>query len=1119
MNTTIDRPNRDALNKALDIYRDAMRPFIIRTLKRVRGQQVEDAIRRILNDRQAEQFSQNLNKNGHNAEASIDIGDFPHLINRKWKEVFQQPFRDERGVQSALWLIKEARDKAAHPSPQDIDTEFARTHLFHIADVLGKINAPEQKQAVEAIRDQLASPTSQPDTPSPAPAKSQPKTPSSRLAPWRTVIRPNPDVALGNFQEAEFAADLQQVHDGRADATQYCNPVSFFNHTYITPGIRTLLVNTLKRLSGNGGDPVIQTKTGFGGGKTHSLIALYHLVNSTDALTNPSGNSQSEQTHNEIHNIIEEAGLEPSTGVQAHISVLDGTFLSPTDAAKTPNGDPLNTLWGVMAYQLGRQDAYDLVGQAARQGTAPGGAQLDQLFAHVGPCVILIDELVAYIRNAGSAQDSILTFVQALTQAVRRNSNTALVVTLPESNVEAGSEAGMAALNRLEHLLGRIEAVWEPLETNEAFEVVRRRLFGNDIDEAARDRTCEAFAAMYSRARNEYPREVGEQHYLERLRACYPIHPEIFDRLYLDWSSITQFQRTRGVLRMMANCVSRLFLDNDPSPLIMPANLTLSDTALANEFVRLLGSQWGPVLSEIDSNNSKTDNIDRTSQRFGEVGGAARRIARTIFLGSSGSGAVKGIDDRQIRLGVVQPKHGVSVYNDALSKISGGLYYLYSSEGRYYFHAEENLNKVATDRAAALSGRAINDHIVAQLQEAVGRRSDVIVCPANSGDVPDADAVRLVLLLPDMSLPSRASEKDDAELEVQQILQYCGDNPRVRRNTLLFLAARKDEVRDLNNRVKTFLAWHSIVNGERRIENLSGDRLKQAQSSLSTVETEVRSALVRAYRWAIAPVQDDPQQAEYRLVVSQIDATDGEIINNAFDKFIGDEALVENISPSALATMLKQYVWNNPNHRDHISIDILWDIMTRYMYMHRLRSRKVLQHCIDQGVPDGAFGYAESYADDQYKGMRFREPINGSASTASERSTTLLVNPEMAALVKEEGATPERQSAQGLPPDDMPTEQSSAAADESAPHSPTRIVASKIAADDVSLDDFNLLREEIIRTLRDGGGTVTVTITIAADNTDSFSASTVRAVCENGHQLGVSVQTGDQAVAAHHHTT
>ncbi len=1111
MHTTIDRPNRDALNKALDIYRDAMRPFIVRSLRRVRGQQVEELIRNALNDRQAEQFSQNLSKNGHDVEASIDIGDFPHIVSRKWSGLFQQTFRDERGVQHALWLIKDARDKAAHPGPRDIDLELARTHLFHIADVIGKINAPQQKQAVETIRDQLASPSSQSGTAAPAPAKSQPATPPSRLtsdlAPWRTVIRPNPDVARGTFQEAEFAADLQQVHDGRADATQYGNPVSFFNHTYITPGIRTLLVNTLKRLTGNGGDPVIQTKTGFGGGKTHSLIALYHLVNSTDALTNPSGNGPSEQPYNEIHGIIEEAGLDPTAGVQARVAVLDGTYLSPTDAAKTPNGDPLNTLWGMMAYQLGRQDAYDLVGQAARQKTAPGGAQLDQLFAHLGPCVILIDELVAYARNAGNAQGSILTFVQALTQAVRRNNNTALVVTLPESSVEAGSEAGLEALSRLEHLLGRIEAVWEPLETNEAFEVVRRRLFGNDIDEAARDRTCQAFAAMYSRARNEYPREVGEQHYLERLRACYPIHPEIFDRLYLDWSSITQFQRTRGVLRMMANCVSRLYLDNDASPLIMPANLTLSDTALANEFVRLLGSQWGPVLSEVDSNNSRTDNMDRASQRFGEVGGAARRIARTIFLGSSGSGAVKGIDARQIRLGVVQPKHGVSVYNDALGQISGDLYYLYSSEGRYYFHAEENLNKVATDRAAALSGRDLNDHIVAQLQEAVGRRSDVIVCPSDSKAVPDADAVRLVLLLPDMSLPSRASENDAAEPEVQRILQYCGDSPRVRRNTLLFLAAKKDEIRDLNNRVKTFLAWHSIVNGERRIENLAGDRLKQAQSSLRAAEAEVRTALVGAYRWAIAPVQDDPQKAEYRLAVSQIDATDGEIINNAFAKFIGDEALVEHISPSALATMLKQCVWNNPNHQDHISIDVLWDMMTSYVYMHRLRSRAVLQHCIEQGVPGGAFGYAESYDADQYQGLRFREPISGSSSNAGDRSTTLLVNPEMAELVVEEKATPEERPEQESPPAGTP--QPPRPEPPSTPRGPTRIIASKTTANDVSLDDINQLREEIIRTLRDGGGTVTVTITIAADKADGFSESTARAVRENSVQLGLNFKKLD----------
>ncbi len=220
-----------------------------------------------------------------------------------------------------------------------------------------------------------------------------------------------------------------------------------------------------------------------------------------------------------------------------------------------------------------------------------------------------------------------------MTQSVRRSGTVSLVITLPQSRVEAGGAVGAEALDRLgsllerveteeddpevpdrlDSLMGRIEAVWEPLAVNEAFEVVRRRLFDEIADPAARDQTCEAFVRMYSHDRAEYPQGVTERNYLERVKACYPIHPEIFDRLYSDWSSIPGFQRTRGVLRMMADCVSRLYLSSDPSPLIMPGNLPFSDERLANEFNRLLPGEWGPVLSEVDSDNSRTDNIDRAS--------------------------------------------------------------------------------------------------------------------------------------------------------------------------------------------------------------------------------------------------------------------------------------------------------------------------------------------------------------------------------------------------------------------------------------------------------------------------------------------------------------------------
>ncbi len=1103
-----NRPNRDALSNALDIYRDAMRPFIVRCLKRIQGTRVEDAISESLNDRQRTQFLQNLHQ-GDNVEDAIDINDFPNLISRKWQEVFSRAFKDDRTVQSLLWMIVKVRNEVVHIGQQDLEAEYARSRLYDIADLLGHINASDEKRAVEDIRDRLFRPSRQSDTAAPS-SISEPQKDYSvgNLKPWREVIAPSSDVALGTFQEAEFAADLQQVYDGGAIATEYGNPVSFFNQTYITPGIRTLLVNTLKRLSGNGGDPVIQTKTGFGGGKTHSLIALYHLINSADALVNnTSSEGGSTRSSKEIGDIIKEAGIHSKDMPSTAIAVLDGTHLAPTDTRTTPAGDPRNTLWGEMAYQLGGQDAYEIVGQAAREGTAPAGAQLDELFSSVGPCLILMDELVAYVRNVQSDQEgSIYTFLQALSQSVSRSKNVALVITLPESNMELGGETGQEALARMEHIFGRIEAIWEPLEVSEAFAVVRRRLFGDVTDEDERDHTCEAFSRMYGQNRSEYPRGVSESHYLQRMKDCYPIHPEIFDRLYEDWSTIQQFQRTRGVLRMMANCISYLYRQNDAGPLIMPATLPLRDDTLGNEFERLLPGQWRAVLSEVDSDNSRPDQIDATVQRFAEVGGAARRMARAIFLGSAPSGAVKGIDHRQLHLGVVQPGHGISAYNDALQRMVGDLYYLYTDDGRYYFHAEENLNKVVTDRAGQLSERDIAENIVKELGDNMGRRRDVIVCPADSASVSDEDSVRLIILHPSQSLPSRSSETDEAMPAALQILQHRDDSPRVHRNTLLFLAARNDELRNLRTHTKTFLSWYSILHGDRRLENLMGDRQRQARSSLDQARSEMDTALVRAYRWAMAPTQENPQQADYGFSIFQTDAVDtGEIVNGAFAMFIEQEALVESISPISLVSMLKQYVWKNEAYTDHIGINTLWELMTNNVYMHRLRNKNVLMDCIKQGVPDRSFGYAKGYHNEEYQDLRFEESMETSLFMLPDGNLGLLVNSEMAQLVKDETPPDETPT----PTDDTITGTTEEPTEIGGPvvpptqRGPRHITATKTMQSDISLDDVNLLREEIIRNLRDDGGEIIISITINAKKTDGFSESIARSVRENSTQLSI----------------
>lgn len=1184
---TIERPHRDVLNKALDIYRDAMRPFIIRSLKQIKGKHIEEAICDVLSPKQVNDFQQNLQNNGGNIQAAIDIGDFPNLISRNWRgEVFGRQFGGDMTVQNLLYLITQARNHVMHPSTEDLEPEYARASLFHISDVLGRINATESKVEIEKLRDEHFG-SQQPELLIPDPSPDTENIPhrtsraiQGNLKPWREVIPPNLELTQGTFEEAELAANLQQVYDGRASATSYGNPISFFKQTHLTTGLRSLLTNALRRLAGKGGAPVIQTKTGFGGGKTHSLIALYHLANSINALAELPTDGDSANTRAEIHAIMQEAGWNSTLNIHPKAAVLEGTFLSPTDAEVTKEkGDPLNTLWGVMAYQLGGQTAYDLIGMAARrQDSAPLGAQLDKLFDHIGPCVILMDELVAYMVNLS---DDLLgvnyTFVQALTESARRAKNVVIVATLPESRREAGGPRGEMILSTLETRMGRIESIWRPLETGEAFEVVRRRLFGNEINETERDRTCDAFVAMYNRNRRVFPEGVHEQRYLERMKECYPIHPEIFERLHSDWSTIHEFQRTRGVLRLMANCISRLYR-TDTSPLIMPSNLPLDDPNFTSEFDKILSGRWDAVFTEADSNGGRADLIDQQRSSFSEYGGAARRIARTVFLGSCPSGAIRGIDANRIHLGVAQPKQRITTYTEALTEMRGNLYYFYADDNRYYFHTEENLNKVAIDRANKISDSELHKHIVSEVTEAVRRhRSKVIICPENLDTIPDKDELRLVILPPDKLLPSRSAETDEAIPAALHVLKHRASGERTYRNTLLFLASKTDDMRDLKGSTREYLAWKSITEGERRIQHLKDERLSQARANLRKASEATRRMIPKAYRSAIAPAQLDPQHTEFTMSPEQTKATEtGDIVESALDTFKAREALIDYETPETLNARLTEYIWNNNNH---IGIQKAWEMMTQYIYMPRLENRDVLTTAIKEGVENGIFGYAERYDTEKqhYHGLQFRQQIHISnpdglivkaevagikpklsleslAPTLRERvwdTAQVHIQVEkvwemMPTYLDEddleretlveciEQGVPQGQFgyAEGIvegtsiyenlffreavPPDVVNFEgflidpQTANAEKDTARLGSTRIVARKTVEGELSLDAINDLRQEIIAPLDTDGGDVTIEITITAYKAEGFSPNIERSVRENGIELDIEVKSDNE---------
>ncbi|MFH1604142.1 MAG: Swt1 family HEPN domain-containing protein, partial [Pseudomonadota bacterium] len=535
-------------------------------------------------------------------------------------------------------------------------------------------------------------------------------TAAGNLKPWREVVTPHKDVASGRYQQAEFAADLWQVNIGEG-TDEYKDPVEFFRRTYLTESLKSMLVGAVRRLSGQGGDPVVQLQTNFGGGKTHSMLALYHLFSGI-APTELAG----------IDAVMQEADATKLPTVRR--VVLVGNKISPGNPSTKPDGTVVRTLWGEMAWQLGGKKAFARIKADDEKATSPGDV-LRELFVEYGPCLVLVDEWVAYARQlhdqgdlpAGSFETQ-FTFAQVLTESAKLANNCLLVISLPASDttgsphaqaddVEVGGQRGREALDRLRNVVGRVESSWRPASAEEGFEIVRRRLFEPLTDPSQfkdRDVVARAFADLYRTQHQEFPPECRAADYEKRIKAAYPIHPEIFDRLYTDWSTLVKFQRTRGVLRLMAAVIHSLWEKSDRNPLILPANIAIDDPRVQFELTRYLSDNWVPVIEkDVDGPNSLPLQLDSEVPNLGKFA-ACRRVARAIYLGSAptATAAHRGLEDRRVKLGCVMPGETPAVFGDALRRLAGAATFLYQDGPHYWYSTQPTVTKLAEDRAEQL---------------------------------------------------------------------------------------------------------------------------------------------------------------------------------------------------------------------------------------------------------------------------------------------------------------------------------------------------------------------------------------------------------------------------------
>lgn len=1054
-------------------------------------------------------------------------------------------FKDvlSRAQQGFASELRETRNQWAHNAP--FSSDDASRALDTIERLLHAVGAVDSAEDVRKLRVDLQRTVFEDQTRKQVKRTKVSLEPGSGLRPWREVIRPHDDVARGAFTASEFAADLHLVHTGQATSPEYGDPVEFFTRTYLTEGLRDLLSRALRRLNGEAGaSPVVNLQTNFGGGKTHSMLALYHLFSGTPATDFPQ----------ELQELVAANGSPDLSALGVRRVALVGTYLKAGSPIIKDDGTEVRTLWGELAWQLGGREAYGLIAADDRAGTNPGEA-LRTLIARYSPTLILIDEWVAYARQlvtdkelpSGSFETQ-FTFAQSLTEIVRSVPGVMLVVSIPASDsgtegrgsdIEIGGENGQLALERLQNVIRRVADQWRPSSRDESFEIVRRRLFQPPNAEGLTtiSAVARSFANLYRNNTALFPREAASPNdeYEKRIRASYPLHPELLDRLYEDWSTLERFQRTRGVLKLVSSIVHELWASNDASPLILPGNVPLDATTVNTDLTQYLEDQWKPIIdSDIDGPGSTAQQIDLDRPTLGQRF-VTQRIARTIFMGAAPriKSTRKGLDKQYLWLGTAVPGDTLGNFGSAIELLAQRSTYFYEEQGHYWFDTQPSVTKTANDYAERLREdvETVWNEITRRLQteERVrGVFDRVHIAPSSSADIPDLEDTRLVIAHPRHARRKQDGPDSAAYAWVRDAIESKGASQRIHRNTLIFLLADKAKLENLEAATRSYLGWKRVQDTSESL-NLSVQQRKQTDDWVSRLDQTVADRIRDTFVWAVYPEQFDPTKP-FELVADRVPDSGGRSLAERVSAKLGrEDQLITDFGAAILGTTLHNELGTLWHNEGEITVSELWGYFTRYTYLPRLVRREVLDAAIQQAltavlVNDERFGIA---AGKDAETGRYRGLVVPPAPNANIQVTdsTLLVGIDRAqqqveadhAAAREAAARPAKADGKFPAPIDIAwveTPHPVTGSNEPSPVESTleaalaRFFGSvKIDPDRYSRDIGNITREVIDR-LAGAGARLEITIDIQAVKPEGFDEAEVRTISENARVLKFDPSSG-----------
>lgn len=951
--------------KALGTFLDSMRPYIKKVIEdNFQGEPWEGEFFRRLKS----QHQSLWNQAQQQGVAPLLRIDYHNMVD------FIQGFREELGkalgdkgrtyaLESIIRELKVTRNKCQHfTTLTDDEVERAYSNLKTAA---GMLNMPNLRQEIDRLEKEAYQQSShgeesynnsfneENESQTSSASQTSPfgggwgDSDDSPVPSWFNNVRPYYDISQGVLDESVFAANLNEVALGIGPEV-YSNPVQFFEKTYVTTGLHDIVNRVVRALNGQETENrVISLQTGFGGGKTHTLITLYHVAKHGKSLLQ----SQS------CAKLFKDAAQPQFNNAKVAVFTQDTTDV--VQGRETEDGLHIYTLWGEIAYQLGGKKAYEKIRENDESLIAPAASVFKPIIEEAGTSLILIDELAAYCvgasaRKVGASNLFAQTnnFMQTLTEIVSRVPKCVLIATLPSSATEvASSEIGQEVLDALQNRIVRISASVKPVDDEEIYEVVRRRLFENIIDTEVVDLVAARYKRMIHNRRTDLPAYSDRQEYTNLIKKSYPFHPELIKMLRDRWGSDHRFQRTRGVLRLLASIVQDLW--NRRSSLTgTQALIQTSDVNLENlgtwtgQITQLMGSNWESVmLADVYGTSSNARIIDEQdpNSAIGKYH-LAEGIATTLLMASIGTKQNRGLDIKELKLCMLKP--AAFNHNDidgALNKLTQVAHYLYSSKvgnSMYWFESKANINILISQARADVKPEEMEAETIKRCNIAANYVNKLKVLVNPTGDVPEQMQLTLVIFSPRYAMPDDKTPTPQLKTEVRRIATTRGTGARVYRNTIFYLTCSESGLSALNSKLQDFIACQKIQ--REYAGRLESDQLREVKTRMQEANNGVDDALVRAYCFALRyKAKDDKIEAyQFKNYVSSFAGQINETLIKELDGD-GEEWIIGTVGRGILDSMNMLPTVGSP-----VSVKALYEAMLRFDDKPMITGRDAIENTV-----------------------------------------------------------------------------------------------------------------------------------------------------------------------------